>query len=262
MLKEIYSFTVEETHEVEQKTKEKRKNDKGVEEEVEVSQKVKKKIPYTIIVKEPSRRELEEADMEYSIEMSRCIKKGILTKAMLAKKYSDTGGLLSESDATKLVDLYGELSQLETEYTKTSLANRNVKKLPKKKQEELNEINGRLAIARRDIVALESAYQSLFNHTADTKAQNKIVLWYLTNLSFYKCEELDINEPKPLFKGEDFESKTEDYYAQDDAEESLFQAVAGKLTSLVSYWYFSTDPQKEDYKKIINDIDSANQTAD
>ena len=138
MLKEIYSFTVEDTQEVEEKTKEKRKNKEGVQEEVEISKKVKKKIPYTIIVKNPNRRELEEADMEYSIEMSRCIKKGILTKAMLAKKYSDTGGLLSENDATKLVDLYGELSDLEGEYTKKTLANRNIKKLPKKKAGRVN----------------------------------------------------------------------------------------------------------------------------
>jgi hypothetical protein len=260
MLKEIYSFTVEETKEVEQKTKEKRKNDQGIEEEVEVTKKVKKEIPYTIIVKDPSRRELEEADMEYSIEMSRCIKKGILTKAMLAKKYSDTGGLLSESDATKLVDLYGELNELETEYTKTSLANRDIKKLPKKKQQELNEINGKLALVRRDIVNLEAAYQSLFNHTADTKAQNRIVLWYLTNLSFYKCEELEINEPTPLFPGEDFEQKIDDYYAKDEAEDSLFQAAAGKLTSIISYWYFSTDPTEKDYKKIVNDIDVSTDT--
>jgi hypothetical protein len=257
MLKEIYSFTVEDTQEVEEKTKEKRKNKEGVQEEVEISKKVKKKIPYTIIVKNPNRRELEEADMEYSIEMSRCIKKGILTKAMLAKKYSDTGGLLSENDATKLVDLYGELSDLEGEYTKKTLANRNIKKLPKKKQEELTRLSGKLALVRRDIVNLESAYQSLFNHTADTKAQNRIVLWYLTHLSYYTCEKLEVKEPTPLFEGEDFGMKADAYYAKDEAQDSLFQAAAGKLTSLVSYWYFSHDPQKEDYDKIINDIDSS-----
>ena len=101
MFKEIYSFTVEDVREVQEKTKEKRKNDKGVEEEVEITKKVEKKVPFTIGIKEPTRRELEEADMEFSIEMSNCIKKGILTKAMLAKKYSDTGGLLAEADANK-----------------------------------------------------------------------------------------------------------------------------------------------------------------
>jgi len=109
-MKSIYSFTVEMAKEVEEKTKEKRKNKAGKEEEVEVSKKVTKKMPYEIILKEPTRRQLEDADMEYSIEISRCVKKGVLTKAMLAKKYSDTGGILTEKDAERLVDLYGSLS--------------------------------------------------------------------------------------------------------------------------------------------------------
>ena len=129
MLKQIYSFTVHDTQKIEQKTQEKRKNKDGVEEEVEVSKKVSKEVPYEIIIKDPTRRELEEADMEYSIEMSRCVKKGILTKAMLAKKYSDTGGLLSENDAQRLVELYGELAELEGEYTQKTLKHRDVKEL-------------------------------------------------------------------------------------------------------------------------------------
>ena len=125
------------------------------------TKKVKKKVPYKIVLKEPTRRELEEADMEFSIEMSNCIKKGILTKAMLAKKYSDTGGLLAESDATQLVDLYAELADNEAEYTRRTLQNKNVKRLPKKTQEEINKLASRTAIIRRDIVSLESSYQSL-----------------------------------------------------------------------------------------------------
>ena len=66
--------------------------------------------------------------------------------------------------------------------------------------------------------------------------------------------------PTPLFPGEDFEQKIDDYYAKDEAEDSLFQAAAGKLTSIISYWYFSTDPTEKDYKKIVNDIDVSTDT--
>ena len=112
-MKSIYSFTVEKTEQVEEKTKESRKNkETGKEEEIEVSKKVEKKIPFEFLLKEPNRRQLEDADMEYSIEISRCVKKGILTKAMLAKKYSDSGGILTDKDAQRLVDLYGDLSGL------------------------------------------------------------------------------------------------------------------------------------------------------
>ena len=65
--------------------------DKKTGEEITVTKKVKEKEPLAVKIKKPSRRELEDAELEFRVEMSKCIKKGILTKAMLAKKYSDTG---------------------------------------------------------------------------------------------------------------------------------------------------------------------------
>lgn len=253
MFKELYSFTVKDTQEIQEKTKEKRKNEKGEEEEVEVTKTVEKEIPVKFILKDPSRRELEEADMEYSIEMSRCIKKGVLTKAMLAKKYSDTGGLLSESDANKLVDLYAELADLEGDYTKKTLTNRDLKKLPKKVKDQIDQLAAKVAICRRDIVTLESSYQTLFSHTADTKAQNRIILWYLTHLTY---TQKDDGEPIEYFKGDTFDSKVDSYYQKDEGEDSLFSAASGKLTSILSYWYFSNSPTKEDFDKILDDIDN------
>lgn len=254
MLKEIYSFTVEDIREVQEKTKEKRKNDKGIEEEVEITKKVEKKVPFKIVLREPTRRELEEADMEFSIEMSKCIKRGILTKAMLAKKYSDTGGLLAESDATKLVDLYSELADGETEYTRRTLVNKNVERLPKAVKEELSKLGARIAIVRRDIVNLESSYQSLFNHTADTKAQNRIVMWYITHLTYFKAANEKEAKLEPLFEGETFEAKIDSYYHKDEGEDSLFQLTSGKLAALLSYWYFSNEVEPATFDKIINDI--------
>jgi len=258
MFKEIYSFKVNVSREVEEKTTEKRKNKEGIEEELEVTKKVQKEVPFTITIKDPTRRELEEADMEFSIEMSRCIKKGVLTKAMLAKKYSDTGGLLSESDATRLVDLYAKLSDLEGEYTQKTLTHRDITKLPKKIKAEVNRLSAEVALTRREIVTLESSYQSLFNHTADTKAQNRIILWYITHLTFFKGEdkEGEAQELVSFFEGDDFEQKVDAYYNKDELEDSLFQISQGKIASIVSYWYFSNDPKKQDFDKIIDDIDN------
>ena len=255
MLKQIYSFTVDDTREVKEKSVEKRKNEEGIEEEIEVSKTVKKAVPFEFILKDPSRRELEEADMEFSIEMSRCIKKGILTKAMLAKKYSDTGGLLSEGDANRLVDLYSELADLEADYARRTIKNRDSKKLSAKVKEELDVLTAKLAIARRDIVELESSYQSVFNHTADVKAQNRIILWYIVHLTYFKQQDSK-EEPKPFFDGSSFEDKVDHYYLKEEKDNPLFNAVAGKLASLLSYWYFSNNTSKEQFDKILDDIDN------
>ena len=250
-MKSIYNFTVDMVREMEEKSKEKRKNkETGKQEEVEVSKKVKKKIPYKIIIKEPSRRQLEDADMEYSIEISRCIKKGILTKAMLAKKYSDTGGILTEKDAERLVDLYGELSELESDAAKLGI---NTPGAPQKKmREKAKQMNGKIAMTRRDIVNLESSYQSLFNHTADIKSQNRVILWYILHLTHYETS--DMEKPELVFQGEDFEGKVNDYYGKDESDDKLFRLIQSKLAAIVSYWYFSATPTKEEFVNLISEL--------
>ena len=80
--KELYSFGLDEEKEVE-KTHTRKNKKTG--EETTVTKKTKEKVPIQVKIKRPSRRELEDAELEYSVEMSRCVKRGILTKAMLYK---------------------------------------------------------------------------------------------------------------------------------------------------------------------------------
>jgi hypothetical protein len=252
-MKEIYSFSIEVEREVEETVTKKRKNkETNKMEEVSVEQTVKKEVPIRIILKDPNRREVEEADMEYSIEMSKCIKKGILTKAMLAKKYSDSGGLLSEEDATNLTRNYASLGDLQNKYTRLSA---KVKK-SKKDEERLTELLGEMSEVRRDIVDMETSYSSLFNHTADSKAQNKVILWYLVNLSYYQENEED--EAVPFFKSEEMEDKIEEYYAADEEGDEIFDLAKDKLSTFLSFWYFSSNASIEDFDKLNEDIDEGN----
>ena len=80
--KELYTFTIDEEKEVE---KSHTRTSKKTGEKTTVTKKVKEKVPIEVKIKRPSRRELEDAELEYSVEMSRCVKIGILTKAMLYK---------------------------------------------------------------------------------------------------------------------------------------------------------------------------------
>ena len=169
--KELYSFTIDEEKEVEKVSK--RKNRKTGE-ETTVTKKVKEKVPVQVKIKRPSRRDLEEAELEYSVEMSRCVKKGILTKAMLYKKYSDTGGVWSEDDAKDYGRLYKEIFDIQTEYVRLE----TVDKKTDKQKEKVESLKEELAIKKRKIIDSETSMQSLFDHTADTKAQNRLLLWY------------------------------------------------------------------------------------
>ena len=45
-------------------------------------------------------------------------------------------------------------------------------------------------------------------------------------------------------------------FEKDEKQDSLFELVSGKLAALLSYWYFSNETTKQDFDKIINDIDN------
>jgi len=242
-IKEIYNFNIYEEKEVPVETVS--KDEEG--NEVKVTKKEKQRVPTKVILKKPSRRQIEEADLEYSVEMSRCVKKGILTKAMLVKKYSDTGGLMSETEAKNLYQLYQKLMELQREYTENETVNKGEANRKKKSEELTLE----MAKVRDGIIKTEMAYQSLFDHTADMKAQNKLLLWYIINLTFIQKEGEE--KPSPYFKGEDFEEKLEDYYTKEESEDSQYFEIARKVSNVAAFWFYNQGASKEDYDGLFTD---------
>lgn len=246
----IYKFTVKTEREVdEESTVEKKNEETGEVEKVTTTKKVKKEIPHEVIIREPSRRQVEDADMEFSVEMSKCIKRGILTKAMLAKKYSDSGGLLSEEDSQSLVRLYRELAEVQNNLARlTSKKNKSDEEKAREKK-----LTDNFATIRKEIVELETSYQSVFNHTADTKAQNKTILWYMLNLSYIKSGDED---EQPLFVGETAEEKEDSYYQLDESDDEVYDLAKEKLMTFISFWYFSQNATDQDFQDLEKDIDS------
>jgi len=255
--KEIYSFSTEvsQTKEISE-TKTEFNQETGEPEKVTVSKTVDVPTRYRIVIKQPNRRQMEEADMEYSIEMSRCIKKGILTKAMLSKKYSDLGGMMTEDDALELNKHYARVGELQTEYQR-------YQSKEKKTTEDLNMIRQLLidlTETRTSIVNLETAYSALFNHTADTKAQNKAIMWYVVNLTYFKEEEAEDSELIPLFEGVTADDKLEQYYLFDEQGKSdIFNNIKNKLTTFISYWFFSSSTDKEEFDNLNEDVEEVDQ---
>jgi len=245
--KELYKFTVFEDKEV---FVEETKIDEVSNEEITIKKKVIEKSPTVIVLKKPTRRQAEEADLEYSVEMSKCIKKGILTKAMLAKKYSDTGGLMSETESQRLGDLYKEIFDLQLDSSKLEAVIEKTDEIKTRQEEILTKITD----SRNEIVNIESGYRALFDHTADSKAQNKVLTWYILNLSYIK-RELD-SDAKPLYKGKDFEEKMTDYYDQEEKNTELYKSISKKITTLIAFWFFNQASTEEDFKDLDRKIEN------
>ena len=89
----------------------KKNEETGKEETVEemVEKSVKKTTPVKVFLRKPTRTQVEDGDMFYSIWLNKFIKMGLLTRAMLAKKQVDVGGTLNEDDKMNYAKLYLQL---------------------------------------------------------------------------------------------------------------------------------------------------------
>jgi hypothetical protein len=239
-MKELFDFTVKINKEVE-KTETREEDGKTI----TVTSKVKEDVPVRIIFKQPSRRDTEDAEIQFSIEMSNCIKKGILTKGMLVKKYSDTGGIFSEDDDKRLTELYIETAKLQRQYIGLEAGTAEEK-------EQAKAVLEKLAVLRKQMVDLEATYLNLFNNTADIIAQNNIIRWFCVNLTYKQEQDGKI---EPFFSGSSFEQKLDNMRDLDEAEDPLYQATFRKLATFVSFWYFSKSATKEDFKKLEKDLE-------
>tara|TARA_A200000159_G_scaffold157126_1_gene172851 strand:+ start:3434 stop:4189 length:756 start_codon:yes stop_codon:yes gene_type:complete len=245
-LKLLYQFTVDEIKEVEKESS--RKNKKTGEVTI-TKKKVKEKVPLEVKIKKPSRRELEDAELQYTIEMSKCIKQGILTKAMLAKKYSDTGGAFTEEGEKEYGKLYKQILEFQNEYIKLDSAT----KLDAKQKKRLEFLKEEIAKVKRELVEVETNLQGLFEHTADVKAQNKLLLWYGLHLTYIQREEDE--EPIQYFKGSDYDEKLEDYYEKEEENSDVYQQVIKQVSTTLAFWFYNQASTQKEFEEIMDKVD-------
>ena len=88
MKKWLYHFEVKK--DVEKKVEEKSKDEKG--EEITITKTVTEQEPSTFAIQKPNRKIYEDAELFYAVKLSEGIKAGLLTRALLAKRYKNDGG--------------------------------------------------------------------------------------------------------------------------------------------------------------------------
>lgn len=248
--KELYSFEVKQVKEVEETTVQ---VDEATKEETKITKKVKKEVPIRISLKKPTRKLIEKADLVYTVKLSELMKLGILTRAMVTKKYADTGGVLSEQEALKLAANYKKYAELQREIVHYSIK----QDATEEEKDKLIKLSEEMVELRKEIAVTESNYSHIFQHTSDVKAKNHVVLFYCLMLSNIVIEE-DGKEPvfTPFFAGETFEEKLEDYYKKEDALDSFYLSVRSKIFWFVTYWFEGAAANRGDFEALEKDIDN------
>jgi len=236
----IYDFIVKKPFT--EKVKTVRKNKDGEEEEVTKNKTVKKDLK--IVIKKPTRKLSNEAAEQYSVELSTCVKKGILTKAMLTKKYADTGGALTESETTELLKMLQKSTDLSNQLQLLESQN-----APAEEKEELTK---QILSIRNEMIGIQASMQTVYQHTADAIAERAMILWYVIQLTRYVEDGL----AKPFFEGMTYEDQKDNFYEKDESDEEYISDVLDKAMKVVSYWFYAQHSTKKEIDEFLKNADS------
>lgn len=238
----LFKFKVNKEKEVDET--EKTKNEKG--EEISISRKVKKNFPLEFAIKKPNRKLYEEGELFFSVALSEGIKAGLLTRHLLAKRYDNDGGFMSESDKQRYAELYRGLFEKETELQKVQLNLQNASEAEKVKNAGI--LLAEMSELRRELQEFENFRSSIFDQTAENRAKTKTLMWWVLNLAYRKEDGTD--KFNAIFGEGNHESKLDEYDKVEESDDQSVQEGIKKFAYFISFWYSGQLNKEEDFKNL------------
>lgn len=224
-------------------------NEKG--EEVKVTSKVKTTVPVKLAIKKPTRSLFDEAELFYGVRLSEGIKAGLLTRALLAKRFNNDGGVLSDEEQKEYNDLYLEFFNLQTEFQRLSIKEEALRTDEEKKQ--IQNVIEKMNLSREKLQRYEMAQANLFEQTAENRARNKTIMWWVLQLSLIQGDDKKFKE---LFQEGTYEDKLKRYDEIEESESGVEKIAIQKLLYLISFWYIGRAASQEEFEKLLNALQS------
>lgn len=238
-MKKIYEFTLPKEEEVEKTDVS--VNDKG--EEVTTTRKVKEILHKKFFIQKPTRRLYDEAELFYAVKLSEGIRAGLLTRALLAKRFANDGGVLSDDEKDSWNDLYNNIFEKQVELQALALKTKEERSSAENKQYDAG--NEWLHDARKRIQEFEMTQQSLYDQTAENRARNKTILWWVLHLAH--------SEDDGIFFGKGtYDEKIDIYDQYEESEEEFISGVISKFFYYVSFWYVSKTNSQEEFQELLD----------
>ena len=242
-LKFIYKFKVFKTEEVEKVEIEKREN-----EEVKVTKKVKEDVAYNFAILKPGRGLKDEAEIFHAGLMNEyVINKGLMTRQQLIKRYANDGGSMSEPEKKRYAEL---LTLILKEEEKLERIQINLDAL---KEDEKNVLLGdctkALVMARAELNDIIAAQNNLYEHTAETKAEEKTIFWWVLKLAYAEKD----GEFTPFFGPGSITDRMAKYDELEEADDSFSREVIKRFLWYISLWFTGNISSEYDFKRVTEE---------
>lgn len=236
-MKTIYEFAINKEGIV--KETEESVNEAG--QKVTITKDVTTQVPHNYFIKKPTRALFDEAELFYGVKLSEGVKAGLLTRTLLNKRYVDDGGILADKTKNAEADAYKDLYDAQNELQRlTSLEEKDRPEYFVTKKEELET---KITVIKNSLTELEVQKESLFDNTAETRARNKVITWWILFLSYYEKN----GEKQPFFGEGDYEARMNRYDEIFESEDPHLVKAANAFIYFISFWYVGRANSKEDF---------------
>lgn len=192
----------------------------------------------------PNRRLREDGELFYAAETSRFAKAGVLPKAAWGTILSNGGGSISDQEREQYGNLLLKFRDLSFELQSILIKGEGERSESEKIKSK--ELLNNLEDIRKDIQNFEASQIAIFENTAEAKARNRTILWWVLNLAFEK----NGDSFKPVFKQDSFEDKLSEYDSLEEDEEKneFILGVIRRITYLITLWFLGRADNVDDFK--------------
>ena len=219
-----------------------------------------------IFLKRPSRKLFDECNLFYSVKISEGVKAGLLTRAMINKRYKNDGGGLSKKEQEDFNSVYSELLIKEKEFQVVQLnLQENLEMTDQERQDKLSDLVKEMEELKVDLEKYSVKAEDLYEHTAESRAARLTNMWWLLFLTYMKFKNEErggIDDYMPMFEGKNFEKKSEAYELVEerieDSEDRFinFEAeVVERAGYLLAAWNGGNCKTYEDFERVEKSLD-------
>ena len=244
-MKRLYEFTVKKKESVEKEVQD--VNKAG--EEITVKKTVEEEVEKKFFLRRPTRAMLDEGELYYGVELGKAIRAGMITRPLLHKRYTNDGGIMNDLQQKAFDELTKELREIYKQQEEINVIDEKKRtNAQKKKHKELEDkAKPYLETMRR----YNMAEESIFEDTAESRARNKAILWWVLFMSYNDDE-------TPFFDKGELEDRIEKYDEIDEGQDPFLTSVVGEFTYNSSLWYVARPNRKEQFeelKKGVTDLE-------